>query len=165
MIDLCFCDFGDRIDLPISSARPARRRSSVVLRARGRRRRRCRRAAAGARCRRTAAAGSGAAGSGRRGRGPSTDVGFGGRVVGEDGGVVVAGTAVVVPHRATVDGQSARRVADDGLAGFQSEREFAVGLFLSAVDVGADPEVDADGAGVHLLACFAVVHVLEVFLE
>ena len=35
----------------------------------------------------------------------------------------------------------------------------------AAVDVGADPEVDADGAGVEVHAFFAVVHVLEVLLE
>lgn len=61
--------------------------------------------------------------------------------------------------------QSAGRVADDGLARFQSERVLAVDLFLSAIDVGADPEVDADGAGVKIHAFLAVVHVLEVFLE
>lgn len=61
--------------------------------------------------------------------------------------------------------QRARRVADDRLARFQPERVFAVDLFLSAIDVAADPEVDADGAGVEILAFFAVVHVLEIFLE
>ena len=54
---------------------------------------------------------------------------------------------------------------DDGLARFQTKRIFAGDLFLPAVDVGADPEVDADGAGVEFHAFLAVVHVLEVFLE
>lgn len=36
---------------------------------------------------------------------------------------------------------------------------------LAAVDVGADPEVDADGARVEVHAFLAVVHVLEVFAQ
>lgn len=38
-------------------------------------------------------------------------------------------------------------------------------MLLAAVDVGADPEVNAGGGGVHFHASLAVVHVLEVFLE
>ena len=36
---------------------------------------------------------------------------------------------------------------------------------MAAVDVTADPEVEADGGGVEVHAGFAVVHVLEVLLE
>ena len=54
---------------------------------------------------------------------------------------------------------------DDGLTRFQTKSIFAGDLFLPSVDVGADPEVDADGAGVEFHAFLAVVHVLEVFLE
>ena len=53
----------------------------------------------------------------------------------------------------------------DGLPRFQPKILFAGDLFLSTVDVGADPEVDAGGGGVHFHAAFAVVHVLEVLLE
>ena len=38
-------------------------------------------------------------------------------------------------------------------------------MILSAIDIGSDPEVDPGGLGVDLHAVFAVVHVLEVFLE
>ena len=54
---------------------------------------------------------------------------------------------------------------DDSLARFQTESIFASDLLLSAIDVGADPKVDADSAGVQFHAFLAVVHVLEVFLE
>ena len=37
---------------------------------------------------------------------------------------------------------------DDGLALFLSESKFAGDLLRSDVDIGADPEVDAGGAGV-----------------
>ena len=57
------------------------------------------------------------------------------------------------------------RITDDGLARLQPVREFAVGLLRAAIDVAADPEVDADGVGVENHALLTVVHVLEVFLE
>ena len=38
-------------------------------------------------------------------------------------------------------------------------------MSLAAVDVGADPEIDADGAGVEIHTFFAVVHVLEVLVQ
>ena len=36
---------------------------------------------------------------------------------------------------------------------------------MAAIDIGPDPEVDARGGGVEVHAFFAVVHVLEIFLE
>ena len=51
------------------------------------------------------------------------------------------------------------------MARLQAKVVFAARLDRAAVDVGADPEVDADGAGVEVHAFFAVVHVLEVLLE
>lgn len=54
---------------------------------------------------------------------------------------------------------------DDCLARFQSVCIFTGDLLRSAIDVGPDPEVDAGGFGVQHVAFFAVVHVLEVFLE
>ena len=54
---------------------------------------------------------------------------------------------------------------DDRLSRFQSKAFLAGDLFLPAIDVGADPEIDAGGGGVHFHAPLAVVHVLEVFLE
>ena len=68
--------------------------------------------------------------------------------MGKDQSVIIAGAAVVVPQLAVVHFQRARRAADDGLAFFLSESKFAGDLLRSAIDIGADPEVDAGGAGV-----------------
>ena len=53
----------------------------------------------------------------------------------------------------------------DRLARLEAKVLFARDLGLSAVDVGADPEVDAGGGRVQFEASFAMVHVLEVLLE
>lgn len=48
---------------------------------------------------------------------------------------------------------------------FQAKSVLAVDLILAAVDVGADPEVNAGGGRVEGHAFLAVVHVLEILLE
>ena len=59
-------------------------------------------------------------------------------------GGVVAGAAV--PEGAAVDWEIGGRRADDGLVRDGAEVVLAGGLGLSAVSVGANPEVDMDQA-------------------
>lgn len=141
-------DFGDGIDFRLAR--------DTLIRCR-RWRRRCRRCCSAARRGTTAS---------RRTAGTSTThIRFGSRIARKNEFIIPASAAIIIPQLATVHLQRTRRIPHDHLARFQPKGVFAVDLVLAAIDIGADPEVDAGGGGVESHAFFAVVHVLEVLLE